>query len=358
MEYWGFSICEGESDRSPGQTLADLLKHVDIADRSGMDGWFFAEHHGNPDYSLTPSPNLLVAASSQRTTNIRLGNMVTVIAFHHPLRVAEEIRMLDALTGGRLETGFGRGGFPQERAGLGIEGDAVDPMFGAGLELILRFLDEGSVDYDTAWWRGKGATAAPGPTQRPRPPLWLAAVSDATLRQAAQLGLHCNTSFSYPELLRERMAMYRETWEQHHGRREHGKFGVLVQVVVGETHQEAVRYGKACLQRRIERFVKGFGFAPPGADGRNRLYEHLSPLTVEEFVDEGMVIFGSVEECVEQLQQLRAAQVDVVTAWLRFEGMDEGFARASLGRFVQEVIPRIEQREPAAASAVSDAHLD
>lgn len=341
MEYWGFSTCEGEPHRRHAQTLIDLLEHVDIADRGHMDGWFFAEHHGNASYSLTPSPNVLVAAASQRTRRIRLGNMVTVVAFHHPLRVAEEIRMLDAITGGRLETGFGRGGFPQERAAFGVEPDDANPLFGAGLELIMRFLSEDSVDYQTPWWSGKGATVVPEPTQRPHPPMWLAVMNEPSFRLAAQLGLHCNTGFAYWDLLQRRLTTYRETWDHHHPGRDRGKFGVIVQVVVGETHDEAVRYGKEFVERRLERFVQGYAQLPAD-DDRSRIYDHVRSLTLEGFIDEGLVVFGSTDECVEQLQQLRAAQVDVVTAWVRFEGMDDGFARASLGRFAEEVIPRVE----------------
>ncbi len=103
MRYSGFSLCDGAAGYTHIETLSHLLRQVEIADQGGMDGWFFAEHHDNAVYSLTPSPNLLVAAAASRTEQIRLGTMVTVLPYHHPLRAAEEIRLLDALTGGRLE---------------------------------------------------------------------------------------------------------------------------------------------------------------------------------------------------------------------------------------------------------------
>jgi len=108
MRYSGFSLCDGAAGYTHIETLSHLLRQVEIADQGGMDGWFFAEHHDNAVYSLTPSPNLLVAAAASRTEQIRLGTMVTVLPYHHPLRAAEEIRLLDALTGGRLEVGVAR----------------------------------------------------------------------------------------------------------------------------------------------------------------------------------------------------------------------------------------------------------
>jgi alkanesulfonate monooxygenase SsuD/methylene tetrahydromethanopterin reductase-like flavin-dependent oxidoreductase (luciferase family) len=155
MQYYGFSLAGAYPRRPHAQALGDLIDAVEAADRLGFAGWFFAEHHVDPNFSLTPSPNLLIAAASRRTQRLRLGNMVNVLPFHHPLRVAEEIRMLDLLTGGRLEVGFGRGQVRIEQSAFGTEREARWRC-STPLHRIRRFLLDEQIDYRT---RG-GASAA------------------------------------------------------------------------------------------------------------------------------------------------------------------------------------------------------
>lgn len=216
VKYSGFSICEAAPGRPHAETLNHLLHEVEFADRAGMDGWFFAEHHSNAGYSLTPSPNLLIAAAAARTERIRLGTMVTVLPYHHPFRAAEEIRHLDALSGGRLEVGLARGGIPHEQAAHGLESADNEEMLEVGTELLLRLLTEESVNYDTKYWKGETATVVPEQTQRPHPPMWLAAMSERTMDLAARFRMSCMTGLAYPEVLREQMQRYRKACEFYH----------------------------------------------------------------------------------------------------------------------------------------------
>ena len=104
------------------QAVAIYDSHLDEwveAEALGFDGIFFGEHHFTA-YSLSPSPNLLVAALSQRTKRVRIGIMVNVLPFHDPLRLAEEGAMLDLLTHGRLEYWLGRGIGEQEFLKRGV----------------------------------------------------------------------------------------------------------------------------------------------------------------------------------------------------------------------------------------------
>jgi alkanesulfonate monooxygenase SsuD/methylene tetrahydromethanopterin reductase-like flavin-dependent oxidoreductase (luciferase family) len=353
MKYSAFSLCEAVPGFSHIEALDHLLTQVDIADQAGLDSWFFAEHHSNPRYSLTPSPNVLIAAASQRTTNIRLGNMVTVLPYHHPLRAAEEIRLLDAISKGRLEVGLGRGGAGHEQVAYGVEGP-VEEAFLTGIELLLRFLTEESVDYDTALWKGSNASAVPEATQHPYPPIWLAAVSDQSLHHAARFGLNCELCLSYPALLARQMESYRTEWHKLQPGKPVGKVGVLVYTVVGESEKDALQYGKLFVQQKINGFLKSFSSHrgstdhSPSATSRLRLYEYISKLTFTEWIDESLVIFGSVDQCVEQVQRLQAIGADMLTAWIQFAHLDFGFANESLRLFCEEVIPRVTERAPLA----------
>jgi alkanesulfonate monooxygenase SsuD/methylene tetrahydromethanopterin reductase-like flavin-dependent oxidoreductase (luciferase family) len=102
-------------DAAPGLTTAEVydgrLRILAEADKAGFSVYHLAEHHGTP-LGLAPSPALFVAAAARVTERIRLAPTTFVVPLYDPLRLAEEIAMLDQLSGGRLEVGFGKGGKP------------------------------------------------------------------------------------------------------------------------------------------------------------------------------------------------------------------------------------------------------
>jgi alkanesulfonate monooxygenase SsuD/methylene tetrahydromethanopterin reductase-like flavin-dependent oxidoreductase (luciferase family) len=102
-----------DGDRPTADLYEDRLRMVEYADRGPFWCYHVAEHHGTP-LGLAPSPNLFLAAAAQRTRRIRLGTLVNVLPLYDPVRLWEEVCMLDHLSGGRLELGIGRGGSPGE----------------------------------------------------------------------------------------------------------------------------------------------------------------------------------------------------------------------------------------------------
>src|ERR1700704_1279525 len=96
-----------------GRQFDERLRLIELYERAGFHAYHLAEHHMTP-LGMAPSPSIFLAAVAQRTKSLRFGPVVYPLAFHHPLRVAEEICMLDHLSGGRLELGIGRGASPYE----------------------------------------------------------------------------------------------------------------------------------------------------------------------------------------------------------------------------------------------------
>ena len=274
--------------------------------------------------------------------------MVTVLPYHHPLRAAEEIRLLDALSAGRLEVGLGRGGIAHEQAAHGLDSADNEEMLEVGMGLLLRFLSEESVDYNTKYWQGKLATVVPERTQRPYPPMWLGAMSDRTMDLAARFGMSCMTGLAYPEVLQEQMERYRDAYGVYHPGTDPGRFGVLTCAVVADSEAEAERHGGAALRQKVNAFLRSFGNPRPGTEGlqsaksRRRLFDHISKLSFQGWVDEGLIVFGSVEQCADQLARIRARGVDMVSFWLHFAGLDFDFSDESLRLLCEEVIPRAE----------------
>ncbi|HYK29401.1 MAG TPA: LLM class flavin-dependent oxidoreductase, partial [Streptosporangiaceae bacterium] len=108
-----FDWIDSDGERDAAQLYRERLDLLVDAESNGFDIYHVAEHHGTP-LGLVPSPNVFLAAAAMRTTRIRLCPLVYVLPLYQPERLAEEIAMLDQLSGGRLEIGFGRGGNPYE----------------------------------------------------------------------------------------------------------------------------------------------------------------------------------------------------------------------------------------------------
>ena len=113
------------------------LKVIEAFDRSGFYAYHVAEHHFTP-LGMAPSPSVFLSAIAQRTKRLRFGTFVYALPVHHPLRVLEEICMLDHMSGGRLEIGFGRGSVPFEISYYGQNAEERQQIYAERLELILK----------------------------------------------------------------------------------------------------------------------------------------------------------------------------------------------------------------------------
>ena len=115
----------------------DRLRIVEAYDRAGFYAYHLAEHHSTP-LGMAPSPSVFLSAVAQRTSKLRFGPLVWAMPLHHPLRLIEEICMLDQLSGGRLEIGFGRGSVPFEISYYGQNAEERQQIYAERLELILK----------------------------------------------------------------------------------------------------------------------------------------------------------------------------------------------------------------------------
>src|SRR5438874_553181 len=123
------------------------LKLIEAYDRAGFYTYHVAEHHSTP-LGMAPSPTVFLSAVAQRTHRLRFGPLVYALPLHHPLRLAEEICMLDQLSGGRLDIGFGRGSSPMEIAFYGQDPKKAQNVYAEALEIILQGLASGKVDFE------------------------------------------------------------------------------------------------------------------------------------------------------------------------------------------------------------------
>src|SRR5712691_7413928 len=174
-----------------GGSLADYyesrLKLAEAYDRSGFYAYHLAEHHSTP-LGLAPSPSVFLAAVAQRTRKLRFGPLVWAMPLHHPLRLIEEICMLDQMSGGRLEIGFGRGSSPIELAYYGQDAKTAQAIYAEGLELVLKGLTEKTLSFAGEHFRFDKVPMEIAPLQKPYPPVWYGVHSADAAERAARKG--------------------------------------------------------------------------------------------------------------------------------------------------------------------------
>jgi alkanesulfonate monooxygenase SsuD/methylene tetrahydromethanopterin reductase-like flavin-dependent oxidoreductase (luciferase family) len=212
----------------------DRLTLIEAYDRGPFHAYHLAEHHATP-LGLAPSPSVFLAAVAQRSTRLRLGPLVYTLSLYDPLRLIEEVCMLDALSGGRLELGVGRGISPIELRMMGVDPDGAQALFAERLEILLRGLASDRLDLED-----RSMPMELRPVQRPHPPLWYGLGRVESVPRVAAAGMHavCNGN---AEQVRVVTDAYRDEWERA-GRdpRELPLLGRTHHVVIADTDREAL----------------------------------------------------------------------------------------------------------------------
>src|SRR5437879_6952575 len=194
------------------RALKNALDQVELADKLGFDYVFEVEHHFLEEYSHSSAPEMMMAALSQRTKNIRLGHgiVLTPPRYNHPARVAERIAALDILSNGRVEFGTGESASEMELGGFGVERQLKKAMWEeATREIANMMVDEPYGGFKGEFFSMPARNVIPKPVQEPHPPLWVAASRRETTMVAARLGIgSLGFGFETPEELGERTLEY------------------------------------------------------------------------------------------------------------------------------------------------------
>ena len=192
-----------------------FIDYVREADRLGFHSLFMVEHHFTGQGQVSASMTLL-AYLAARTRRIRLGTAVVVLPWHNPVLVAEQAATLDLLSGGRFDFGIGKGYRQAEFDGFCMPIDEATERFDEAMQVIRRaWTCGGRFSHHGRHWHFENITVEPEPLQRPHPPLWLAAGSEASIRRAAREGynLLLDQLASVAQVI-ERVAIFREECER------------------------------------------------------------------------------------------------------------------------------------------------
>ncbi len=246
LQFGVFDHIEPLPDLSLEQIYRQRLIQIERLDSAGFYSYHLAEHHTPAVHSLAPSQNVFLAAAAQHTQQMRLGPCIYVLPLHHPLRLIEEISMLDNLTGGRMDIGVGRGGV-LEAYFWGQDSD-VETNYARYLEtlnIIKEGLSHEELTYHGEFYSFDELPMRLRPMQEPYPPLWYM----RNVETAAIDGMNTIIVGSL-DSFQANVKRYHELWEEHHGvgattlQGTEPKIGLVNHLVLAETDEEAVAIGR------------------------------------------------------------------------------------------------------------------
>lgn len=228
---------------APSTFYEDRLRLVELYDRADIYCYHLAEHHGTP-LGMAPSPSVFLSAVAQRTRRLRFGPTVYCLPMYHPLRLLEEICMLDQMSGGRLDLGVGRGISPVEVGFFGLDPAETQAMYREGLDFILKGMAGGEFTFEGKYYRANEVPMILRPSQTPHPPLWYGVARPETAVWAAANGINI-ISNQPPARIRAITDAYRAAWrETGQAESDLPMMGFNCHLVVADTEREALEIAR------------------------------------------------------------------------------------------------------------------
>jgi alkanesulfonate monooxygenase SsuD/methylene tetrahydromethanopterin reductase-like flavin-dependent oxidoreductase (luciferase family) len=323
-------------DRSPA-SLADYYEErlaiVELFDRLGFHAYHLAEHHATP-LGMAPSPSAFLAAVAQRTNRLRFGPMIYALPLYHPLRMIEEICMLDQMSGGRLDVGFGRGASPIELDLFGTDPADARDIYDEALAIVVRGLSERTVSFKGKHFSFDNVPMELEPLQKPHPPLWYGVHANDSAARSAKQGLNV-ISLDIVEATRGFSDFYRAAWKETGRSGPMPKFGLGRMLVVADTDAEAQRLAERAYPVWNASFNYLFKLY-------NRMPQHPRPPQFSAIQNDGRGFCGSPKTVTEIIRkQMTDAGADYFVGQFAFGDLTLAETRHSIELFARDVMPAL-----------------
>ncbi len=359
------------------QILNEAREITKYCDQNNWDSIWYTEHHFNHEgMESCPNPLLMCADAAATTKQIRIGQACSVITFHNPIRLAEDIAMLDQMSNGRIEFGIGRGVYGREAVNMNIQSDLKDQaknfrLFEETLNIIKKAWTEKFFDHkgefytyptpNFVWQHDmsppsdeflnlktneiKKISVVPKPFQKPHPPIWQVVDGERSIQWAAANGLNTIMWIPTVKALKKRFEVYKEAKSEAEDRDVPLGEGISLvrDMFVAETMEEAEKMAGDHIINYM-RWVchwRGLGnHMDPGEElpkTKNKL-----DLLNYDFLHKRNLLFGTPDYVVGKIQELkRELNLENLQVWSNFPGIDHEACMRSIKLFNDEVIPKI-----------------
>ena len=325
----------------------DCLHLTGLADELGFTHIRTVEHHFQPYGGYSPNPHVFLSAASQRTTRARLITGAVLPIFNNPLKIAGEIGMLDAISRGRLECGFARAFLPIEFEIFGRSLDESKARFAEGMEQVRRLLEEENVSDEGRFHSFTNATTLPRPTQKPRPPFWIAAlITPESFEFAGRMGYNVMAIPLAGGTMSDLIQTYRNAWKAS-GHPGQGKVMLAHHLFCHEDGSKALEIARAPLNRYLKSIVEAAsawldGESSADYPGYDKVIEMLSKETIESQMDKCAAFVGTPESIASRIAEYQEVTggFEIASLQVNFNNLAVEEAERSIRLFSEKVIPK------------------
>ena len=301
------------------------LRLAQAADAAGFRTYHVAEHHATR-LGMAPSPGIFLAAVAQRTRRLRFGPLVYLLPLYAPLRLIEEICMLDQLSGGRFELGVGRGIVPYELAYCGVNFLDAQEMYEEGLAVVLAGLRGGKLTHQGRHYTYRGVPMELEPVQKPHPPLWQGVVRPDGAAEAARRGVNIVSTLGNTALKQVVQSFLDAAAGQPL------LVGAQRHVLIADTDAEATKLARPAYQRWYENLTslwRSFNSVPL------RFSE-----TLEKALENDVAIVGSPATVRAEVERhVAATGCNYFVGRFMYGNLPHDAAARSMDLFAREIMP-------------------
>ena len=319
----------GWLDRSiPLPTIyAMALERIAVMDTTGYDAVWLAEHHFS-GFSVCPSVHMMGVMAATRTKRLRIGTGVSLAPFYNPLRLAEEVALLDVLSGGRVNWGAGRGFQRSEFKAFGIPGEESAARFHETVEIVLQAWTNDRLSHQGKFYSYEGVEVLPKPLQAPHPPVWMAAGSTPAIDWAAAKGF---SILMDPHASRADLMRQRRYYGEKLAAAGHSETGRLIPmarlIAIDETAEKAREVARRGAQWTVASYV-GPTHGPLRQEART--FGGKDPI---DFYLDDVMLYGTADNVTDQILALGEAGMNYLLA--------APLSRRSFTLLTDKVLPRI-----------------
>ena len=320
-----------------GDFYEGRLKLLEAYDRSRLYAYHCAEHHATP-LGMSPSPSVFLASVAQRTKRILFGPLVYTLALYHPLRLAEEICMLDHLSRGRLQLGVGRGISPFELGYYGVEPAKAQSMYVEAFAVVRKALASTTLTHEGEHYKFRDVPLQMAPVQKPHPPLWYGIGNVAAVEWCVENAVNV-VSNAPVKTVREATDRYRALWAQ--AGRDPARIplmGTTRHLVIAPSRAEALDIGRRAYQRWYGSFM--YLWRKHAAKPQFASF----PETFDELLARGQAAAGTPQEVSAMLREhAQGAGVNYLLCRFAFGDLTLEESLRSLSLFNEQVMPVLEE---------------
>jgi alkanesulfonate monooxygenase SsuD/methylene tetrahydromethanopterin reductase-like flavin-dependent oxidoreductase (luciferase family) len=282
-------------DKPGASLMPTLIEQVRVADQSGFHGFSMGEHYNIPGLQRLHQVPALARLCAE-AKNCEVGTAVMLLGLRHPVTVATELASLDVINNGKSFAAFGLGYRDEELNAFDLNKAQRFSRFVEGVEIIKRLWTEDHVTFEGKEFQIRDVTVDPKPLQKPRPPIWIAANSDAAVERAARIGDGWIIGpHSAIEELERQVDLFRKSWSGA-GKSQKPDMPIIRETFVAKSRPEAVEKARPCLEQLYRSIYIKWKQNEAMSDP-NELNWAFDRLAKNRF------ILGSPEECIDQIKE-------------------------------------------------------